>query len=816
MADLSYTIDVNTTPAQRNIDNFNKKIAGVTSAFDKLKSAVAGIALGAVISRANQFADAIQDLSDVTGIATNVIMGFSNAVLANGGDAEKANTSILKFAQSIGDAAEGGKEAQLAFQKVGISLEDLKTLSEADLLQRAIQGIGKLDSATERMGAQVALFGKNARAINFQGVAGGMGSAVASATQYATAIKAGADAQQALEINLKNLTTALLSVLEPLNNIAANVKISVSAFESLIKVLAYAAGAYLLFTRGLSGITSLMNALQVILTTQGGLWGRLSAQVMLMVSAVASFFKGIGRATGAISGGTSALFSFSAAIAGVLRFLLRFTGVAGIIMAVAEAVNFLSKQFFNFDIIGAATDKLKTFYEYAKKITGLGSADVGAGGGRGGNDAITKQLQERGEELRKQSEQARETESYFRKQEEALKAGVAQFIRGNEAAAKQIDFEAKLVGKTEDQVEMQRGLNDLTTKYTDEIQKLKDAKKQLGIDETELRKIYDGQIASLEKNKQADVARLTASITGLQTAKLLEQDRANMLQRITDQLEKQKSLDESMLKIRQQTQGELDTAGFEQQQMGRSPLEKQFASIQENARKAALEAGRAFSEQFNAEDMGAEDAKKLADGLELIAQRYKQIADIQSANLTQSRSFAQGWKEAFDEYMDSATNAAKRAGEVFSSVTGNMNSAIDKFVETGKFSFSDFARSVIQDLIKIELKAQATQLLKGALSAGGSFFSSLFGFAEGGNPPINKPSIVGEKGPELFIPKTAGTIVPNGGNGGNGGNQPAGNTYITNNISAIDAKSVAQLFAENRRTLFGSVQLAQKELSYSR
>jgi hypothetical protein len=28
-------------------------------------------------------------------------------------------------------------------------------------------------------------------------------------------------------------------------------------------------------------------------------------------------------------------------------------------------------------------------------------------------------------------------------------------------------------------------------------------------------------------------------------------------------------------------------------------------------------------------------------------------------------------------------------------------------------------------------------------------------------PPVNKPSIVGERGAELFVPKTAGTIIPN-------------------------------------------------------
>jgi hypothetical protein len=40
------------------------------------------------------------------------------------------------------------------------------------------------------------------------------------------------------------------------------------------------------------------------------------------------------------------------------------------------------------------------------------------------------------------------------------------------------------------------------------------------------------------------------------------------------------------------------------------------------------------------------------------------------------------------------------------------------------------------------------------------------------------------------------------------------NNYITNNINALDAKSVAQLFAENRKALLGSVRTAEKELPY--
>ena len=43
---------------------------------------------------------------------------------------------------------------------------------------------------------------------------------------------------------------------------------------------------------------------------------------------------------------------------------------------------------------------------------------------------------------------------------------------------------------------------------------------------------------------------------------------------------------------------------------------------------------------------------------------------------------------------------------------GNMSSAIDNFVKTGKLSMKDFARSVIQDLIAIQMKAQAMAIFR--------------------------------------------------------------------------------------------------------
>ena len=56
-------------------------------------------------------------------------------------------------------------------------------------------------------------------------------------------------------------------------------------------------------------------------------------------------------------------------------------------------------------------------------------------------------------------------------------------------------------------------------------------------------------------------------------------------------------------------------------------------------------------------------------------------------------------------------------------------------------------------------------------------------FAAGGRPPVGQPSLVGEKGPELFVPSRAGTIIPNNRLGGE---------YVVNNIVVnVDASGTS-------------------------
>ena len=133
--------------------------------------------------------------------------------------------------------------------------------------------------------------------------------------------------------------------------------------------------------------------------------------------------------------------------------------------------------------------------------------------------------------------------------------------------------------------------------------------------------------------------------------------------------------------------------------------------------------------------------------------------------------------------------SVKRMSEMYDSVWNNLSNALDNFVRTGKLSFRDLTKSIIQDLLLIQMKAQAMAIFKfignflfGPSSTIGE--RTLPGYADGGSPAVGRPAIVGESGPELFIPRTAGTIVPNSQLASLGGT-----TNVTNNYINADRKS---------------------------
>jgi hypothetical protein len=120
--------------------------------------------------------------------------------------------------------------------------------------------------------------------------------------------------------------------------------------------------------------------------------------------------------------------------------------------------------------------------------------------------------------------------------------------------------------------------------------------------------------------------------------------------------------------------------------------------------------------------------------------------------------------------------ATKRQAEIFKQIgdsiaTGISDALVDAVMKAK--SLGEAAAGILNMIARQLLQLGINTLLFNVFGGASGIFKNLPTFAAGGRPPVGKASIVGEKGPELFIPTSAGTIIPNHSLGGGG---------ITNNI----------------------------------
>ena len=119
------------------------------------------------------------------------------------------------------------------------------------------------------------------------------------------------------------------------------------------------------------------------------------------------------------------------------------------------------------------------------------------------------------------------------------------------------------------------------------------------------------------------------------------------------------------------------------------------------------------------------------------------------------------------EALSTSYGTLAQVGEVLSDTSKELGQQIgDGFADAiiqGK-GFGNVLKSLFTDLGKLLVRASFMKALGGIF--GGVFGGGglkLKGFAHGGRPPVGRPSLVGEGGvAEVFVPDTAGTILPLG------------------------------------------------------
>jgi len=376
-----------------------------------------------------------------------------------------------------------------------------------------------------------------------------------------------------------------------------------------------------------------------------------------------------------------------------------------------------------------------------------------------------------------------------------------------------LGFQARMIGKTEEEVELQTELRNELERFTNQVQEARDRQAELRaalVNENDTMKvaamgheldliskfIENATNAHKENNRQ-----ITFGINLIQSQRAAEEDRKRTLELITQEMQRQQDI---QFKLRDAVQQARDVLTEEQYKRSRLPgLAGQITDIQRANRLAAEAAGRGFAEMFNLEDMSSEDAERFRTGLNRIAEAYGEITKIQIEQLEYSRTWASGWDEAFQQFKDNAFNAADQAKSYFSTFVSGFESAIVRFVQTGKLSFKDLVANMLAEFAKIEAKKMLFNFL-GASGLGSYFRNIGFGtgmgfgnmdfggfFANGGTLGAGKWGIAGERGPELITGPANITPMQN--------QQPVTVNY---NISAVDAASFRALVARDPQFIY--------------
>ena len=159
------------------------------------------------------------------------------------------------------------------------------------------------------------------------------------------------------------------------------------------------------------------------------------------------------------------------------------------------------------------------------------------------------------------------------------------------------------------------------------------------------------------------------------------------------------------------------------------------------------------------------------EGNELeIEQKHREIDLIEQVGVIEAKSILDA--EEKSRKLEEQNRILDRQKEIFTQIgdsiaTGVSDALVGAIMHAQ--SLGEAAKGILNDIGSQLLRLGINTAL-GAIFGGP--FSKLPGFANGGRPPVGRASIVGEKGPELFVPSSAGTIIPNNKIGGG----------VTNNI----------------------------------
>ena len=704
-------LEADASQLKRELASIDQRLKGVSDGFGRLKSAIAGLAIGNFIAQAANAASRLDALSRSTGVAASSIRGLQQAFIANGGSTDQANDALSDLIKNIGEAAVGSGELQKTFGAVGVSLDDLRNLSEEDILAKTIEGLSKISDNATRSALGMKIFGEATKTVNLQGV----NNSLAGFTQQSQGIGASSAAIAAAQANV---ALAFAKVADQIVLAAAPVATFVASIDNLgekIKTvvewglrIGVLIASFTLLGRIAAGVRTVFASLAVLGAGLQSVFLNLSVR-LASGGKIAAFFA---DALAWIAVKLSALATtFPKLSAFVIQFGAAIKGVA------ATAAAWLGIDWAG-DKLDEAAAAAAENEKAQRELNKEGSVT------RAVQDALAAATKKTADELQGQ---------FFALQD------LTNGYRANiDAARKQYELGIANVGASERQKEAAEMRLAAEQAYLSEVTKLQEkyaqTKAKVADGDKESAKLLPA-ISQAIKDVNGAYREQIGSIDTLTQAKAraLGQD-----QLIKFQTQEQIRLQNDLRKVQD------DTA-----KLGMTQIEQKYYDITAAARasaKAAVEAEAARrGEKLDEAEVKAYYAAALA-GTEKLKRSQ---ADL----FQKSRSFSTGWKQAFNDYVDDATNAANVAGRLFQKFTSGLEDAIVDFTKTGKFNWKKFVADMSEELLRAQIRKTIANL-------GKAFgLDDLFG---GGAPgsSANNP---------MYVRDADGGGIGSGGGGSGGG-----------------------------------------------
>ena len=619
-----------------------------------------------------------------------------------------------------------------------------------------------------------------------------------------------------------SLVTAINSLTKGVKDLGQNIapitkffKDNADGLATLARAVGYAVSAYLLFGKVLPGIARGQNALITIIQKSGVAFSFLGRQLVGIGSGIRRAGENFAKAFGLMKSGIPALASLSAGFGALLKVGVRFLGFVGILYSLAEVIDYLFRKMgIGISIIGffgKAWDWLK------EKLGFSGDAAKGV-------EELNSKMSDSKELF---DDTAKSADQYNAKLDEA-KAKMGLFAKELTSGYAQANAEI------ENGLRLQREVLNLSEKDAAVRTALFNAEEAYLKKREELgKKIREIQSTGTEEEK-AQIEELRRSYKALSIG---YEDHKNAVEDLTEAVANDtRTRQQHLFTIQEEIRNSNELARIQDDiaRLTMTDIKQKYYDIEAAAKasaKAAIEAEEARRNEKLSPLEAVEYYEAAMKGSDQLKAKQKELYD-------QSRTFSTGWNKAFNEYRENATNAARRAENLFRTATQGMEEAIVNFAKTGKFEFRNFMQMMLEELLRSQVQQlfasmlggmQNTMrntsfmpgesggiptgsgggLLGGILGAGSSIIKSvgkLFGgfFANGGTLGAGKWGIAGENGPELI--SGPATVTPMNGSA----------TYVTYNINAVDALSFKQMVARDPQFIYAVTQQGAKSIPLSR